>query len=251
MLSYPPLLQYPSTVEVLILLSSDPTKSEESDDNPSTFSCAHCLPYSLSSLPLPHHPSPPFLSVKALILLSSVHLIVCLPLAFLSSLLSYQCPQRWRCSSRLEVLIPLSAADPTKTEETDDAPSTFWITNPNNNFIGNVAAGSENSGWVADWSLTNLTIFWITIFWITIFWITIFWITIFWITIFWITIFWITIFWITIFWIAIHPNNSPFGGYDAAASENSGWGGCESVQCKCDCERGGTGGTDRSIDWYR
>ncbi|CAI5529275.1 unnamed protein product, partial [Closterium sp. Naga37s-1] len=47
----------------------------------------------------------------------------------------------------VEVLIPLSAADPTKTEETDDAPSTFWITNPNNNFIGNVAAGSENSGY--------------------------------------------------------------------------------------------------------
>ncbi|CAI5458328.1 unnamed protein product, partial [Closterium sp. Yama58-4] len=46
----------------------------------------------------------------------------------------------------VEVLIPLSS-DPTKTEETDDNPSTFWITNPNNNLIGNVAAGSENSGY--------------------------------------------------------------------------------------------------------
>ncbi|GJP61604.1 hypothetical protein CLOP_g18747 [Closterium sp. NIES-67] len=46
----------------------------------------------------------------------------------------------------VEVLIPLSS-DPTKTEETDDRPSTFWITNPNNNLIGNVAAGSEDSGY--------------------------------------------------------------------------------------------------------
>jgi hypothetical protein len=30
--------------------------------------------------------------------------------------------------------------------ETDDRPSTFWITNPKNSFIGNVAAGSEESG---------------------------------------------------------------------------------------------------------
>lgn len=30
--------------------------------------------------------------------------------------------------------------------ETDDMPSTFWITNPSNTWIGNVAAGSETSG---------------------------------------------------------------------------------------------------------
>lgn len=32
--------------------------------------------------------------------------------------------------------------------ETDiDIPSTFWITNASNKFVGNVAAGSEGSGW--------------------------------------------------------------------------------------------------------
>ena len=31
-------------------------------------------------------------------------------------------------------------------EETDDRPATFWITNPTNTWIGNVAAGSENAG---------------------------------------------------------------------------------------------------------
>ena len=31
-------------------------------------------------------------------------------------------------------------------DETDDRPSTFWITNPTNSWIGNVAAGSEGSG---------------------------------------------------------------------------------------------------------
>ncbi|GJP36650.1 hypothetical protein CLOM_g21134 [Closterium sp. NIES-68] len=31
-------------------------------------------------------------------------------------------------------------------EETDDEPSTFWISNANNNYIGNVAAGSEDTG---------------------------------------------------------------------------------------------------------
>jgi hypothetical protein len=30
--------------------------------------------------------------------------------------------------------------------ETDNAPSTFWITNPTNTWVGNVAAGSERSG---------------------------------------------------------------------------------------------------------
>jgi hypothetical protein len=30
--------------------------------------------------------------------------------------------------------------------ETDNAPATFWITNPTNSWIGNVAAGSENAG---------------------------------------------------------------------------------------------------------
>ncbi|GJP59359.1 hypothetical protein CLOP_g11076 [Closterium sp. NIES-67] len=39
------------------------------------------------------------------------------------------------------------ASGPGQTEETDDRPSTFWITNPNNNLIGNVAAGSEDSGY--------------------------------------------------------------------------------------------------------
>ncbi|CAI7826470.1 unnamed protein product [Closterium sp. NIES-53] len=34
-------------------------------------------------------------------------------------------------------------------EETDDMPSTFWITNANNNYLGNVAAGSEDTGfWI-------------------------------------------------------------------------------------------------------
>ncbi|CAI5510161.1 unnamed protein product [Closterium sp. Naga37s-1] len=34
-------------------------------------------------------------------------------------------------------------------EETDDMPSTFWITNANNNYLGNVVAGSEDTGfWI-------------------------------------------------------------------------------------------------------
>lgn len=33
-----------------------------------------------------------------------------------------------------------------RPEETDDTPSSFWLTNPLNTFIGNVAAGSEHSG---------------------------------------------------------------------------------------------------------
>jgi hypothetical protein len=33
-----------------------------------------------------------------------------------------------------------------RPEETDDVPSSYWITNPENTFIGNVAAGSEHSG---------------------------------------------------------------------------------------------------------
>ena len=33
-----------------------------------------------------------------------------------------------------------------RPEETDNVPSSFWITNPMNSFIGNVAAGSEHSG---------------------------------------------------------------------------------------------------------
>jgi hypothetical protein len=32
-------------------------------------------------------------------------------------------------------------------KETDGEPSTYWITNPTNSFIGNVAAGSEHSGY--------------------------------------------------------------------------------------------------------
>lgn len=35
----------------------------------------------------------------------------------------------------------------TSTDETDNRPSTFWITNPKNEFIGNVAAGSGDSGY--------------------------------------------------------------------------------------------------------
>lgn len=31
-------------------------------------------------------------------------------------------------------------------DESDDSPSTFWITNMANNYISNVAAGSDNSG---------------------------------------------------------------------------------------------------------
>ena len=31
-------------------------------------------------------------------------------------------------------------------EETDDRPSTFWMTNPTNTWVGNVAAGSEDNG---------------------------------------------------------------------------------------------------------
>ena len=31
-------------------------------------------------------------------------------------------------------------------EESDGEPATFWITNPNNKFVGNVAAGSLGSG---------------------------------------------------------------------------------------------------------
>ena len=31
-------------------------------------------------------------------------------------------------------------------DETDNTPSTFWITNPTNTWLGNVAAGSEDSG---------------------------------------------------------------------------------------------------------
>ena len=32
-------------------------------------------------------------------------------------------------------------------DETDDRPSTFWITNLRNKFIGNVAAGCDSSGY--------------------------------------------------------------------------------------------------------
>jgi hypothetical protein len=31
-------------------------------------------------------------------------------------------------------------------EETDNLPSTFWMTNPSNTWVGNVAAGSEDNG---------------------------------------------------------------------------------------------------------
>jgi len=31
--------------------------------------------------------------------------------------------------------------------ETDDEPATFWLVNPSNDLIGNVAAGSQNAGY--------------------------------------------------------------------------------------------------------
>lgn len=36
--------------------------------------------------------------------------------------------------------------DGSNGDETDDEPSTFWMTNPSNTWIGNVAAGSEDNG---------------------------------------------------------------------------------------------------------
>lgn len=39
----------------------------------------------------------------------------------------------------------LKPAD-TDAIQSDDVPATFWISNPNNTFIGNVGAGSEDSG---------------------------------------------------------------------------------------------------------
>lgn len=42
-----------------------------------------------------------------------------------------------------------------RVEVEDDSPATFWITNPNNTFVGNVATGSDDAGfWVIP--LTNL-----------------------------------------------------------------------------------------------
>lgn len=35
---------------------------------------------------------------------------------------------------------------PDNGDETDDEPSTFWMTNPANSWLGNVAAGSEDNG---------------------------------------------------------------------------------------------------------
>ncbi|CAI7747644.1 unnamed protein product [Closterium sp. NIES-54] len=40
----------------------------------------------------------------------------------------------------------LQPTDAIPATQSDDVPSTFWITNPNNTFIGNVAAGSFDSG---------------------------------------------------------------------------------------------------------
>lgn len=42
-----------------------------------------------------------------------------------------------------DIIIPNKG---TNGKETDDDPSVFWITNPSNSFLGNVAAGSEGSG---------------------------------------------------------------------------------------------------------
>jgi G8 domain len=47
------------------------------------------------------------------------------------------------------VLIP-NIASAMNGEESDEEPSTFWITNPSNTWIGNVAAGSQNSGFWFD-----------------------------------------------------------------------------------------------------
>ena len=47
------------------------------------------------------------------------------------------------------VLIPSSSAA-MNGDESDNEPATFWITNPSNTWIGNVAAGSQNSGFWFD-----------------------------------------------------------------------------------------------------
>jgi len=44
---------------------------------------------------------------------------------------------------RVDDLIPDNGSN---GEETDDRPSTFWITNPTNSWEGNVAAGSQDNG---------------------------------------------------------------------------------------------------------
>lgn len=46
-------------------------------------------------------------------------------------------------TGRVNVIIPNEGFN---GKETDDSPATFWITNPMNTFIENVAAGSEHSG---------------------------------------------------------------------------------------------------------
>ena len=51
----------------------------------------------------------------------------------------------------MEIIIPgipvstLVPKDP-RTDESDNGAATFWITNANNSWIENVAAGSESSG---------------------------------------------------------------------------------------------------------
>jgi hypothetical protein len=49
----------------------------------------------------------------------------------------------------VDVLIPSSSVAMNGVES-DDQPATFWITNPNNKWIGNVAAGSQNAGFWFD-----------------------------------------------------------------------------------------------------
>jgi len=42
--------------------------------------------------------------------------------------------------------IPVHKKLPTETGETDDTAATFWISNPNNSYLGNVAAGATTAG---------------------------------------------------------------------------------------------------------
>lgn len=67
---------------------------------------------------------------------------------------------------RVEFFIPFSSLfsvlKAINDSETDKLPSTFWITNLKNKFIGNVAGGSEDSGFVPPqksfifWFLTDI-----------------------------------------------------------------------------------------------
>jgi hypothetical protein len=54
-----------------------------------------------------------------------------------------------------DIVIPLSSTA-NNGVETDDQPATFWITNPENTFLGNVAAGSDESGFWFDPKLRGI-----------------------------------------------------------------------------------------------